>query len=154
MTSTIDAIYTALDGMAVTFLDKDNASVTATCYTLNESLDSVQTAHLPCRLLMPPTSNMTLGPGPEAQSVYTVQDLFLLEAAARTEGSKTCAPVLLRYMQAYQDAIAKKWQFVTYWQTEAFTTCITITPGNYTYPANSDSVFYGVMVTIQLQEIF
>jgi hypothetical protein len=154
MTSTIDSIYAALDAMAVTFLDKDSASVTATCYTLSESKDSVQTADMPMRLLFLPTSNMTLGPGPEATSVYTIQDLFLLEASGRTEGTKTCAPVLLRYIKAYQDAIALKWQILTQWQTEAFTTSITIQPGKYTYPAGTETQFYGVMVTITLQEIF
>jgi hypothetical protein len=154
MTSTIVSVFSALDGMAVTYLDKDNASVTATCYGLAESLDSVQTAHLPCRLLFLPNSNMTIGPGPEAQSVYTIRDLFLLETAARTEGSKVCYPVLLRYLAAYQDVIANKWQIVTQWQTEAFTPSVTIAPGKYEYPAGSDVWFYGVMATITINEIF
>lgn len=156
--SIIVQIYAALDGMAVTYLDKDNASVTATVYALSEMLDSVQTANLPARLLVLPSSQVVLGPGPEATADYTIQDLFLLEAAAQGGGSKVQAPVLLRYMVAYQEAIAKKWQMLgggaVGWQTEAFTTNITLTPGKYTYPANSDSVFYGVMVSITINEIF
>jgi hypothetical protein len=139
--------------MSVTYLDKDSASVTATCYTLSEALDSVETAHLPARMLILPTVEQALGPGPESTSVYTIQDLFLLETVGRTEGSKINAPVLLRYIKAYQDAIALKWQIVSTWQTEAGATNITYTPGKYTYPANSDMTFYGVMVSIKIEEI-
>jgi hypothetical protein len=154
MSSIIEQIYAALDGMSVTYLDKDNVSVTASVYTLAESLDSVQTADLPARLLILPTSQMVIGPGPEVTDTYTIQDLFLLEAVGQGGGSKVQAPVLLRYIVAYQDAIAKKWQILSTWQTEALTTNVTLTPGKYTYPANSDNVFYGVMVSITIEELY
>lgn len=154
MSSTIDTIYSALDGMAVTYLDMDNTSVTATCYTLSEALDSVQTGHMPCRILLLPNVSMTLGPGSEASAVYTVRDLFLLDTVAQGDGSKVMSPVLLKYVKAYEDAIAKKWQWLSTWQTEAFTTSVTIAPGKYEYPVQSGVTCYGVMVTLTISEIF
>jgi hypothetical protein len=154
MSSTIEEIYTALDGMAVTFLNRDNTSTTATCYGLSESLDSVETAQLPARLLILPQVTQTLGPGPESESAYTIQDLFLLETVARGEGTKVQNPVLLRYIKAYQDAIALKWRWLSGWQTEAFSTTITLTPGKYEYPSQSGVWFYGVMASISINEIF
>jgi hypothetical protein len=154
MSSIIEEIYTALAGMTVTYLDKDNASATATCYSLSTMLDSVQTAHCPARLIMLPSVTQTLGPGPESESAYTIQDLFLLDTVAQGAGSKAYAPVQLRYIKAYQDAIALKWRFLSGWQTEAFTTTITYTPGKFNYPAQSDVQFYGVMVSISIEEIF
>lgn len=154
MSSTIVEIYAALDAMAVTYLDASGASVTATSYSLGESLDNVLTSHLPCRLLILPNTTLSLGPGPEETASYVIQDLFLLEAVSQGGGSAVHAPVLLRYIKAYQDAIEKKWQFLSTWQTEALTANVTITPGKYTYPSNSENVFYGVMVSITIEEIF
>jgi hypothetical protein len=154
MTSTITSVYTVLDGMAVTYLDKDNTSVTATCYSLAESLDSVQTAHLPCRLLFLPSFTGSIGPGWMIDGQNTIRDLFLLEAVARTEGSKVCAPVLLRYVVAYRAALAQKWKDISpYWQAETFNNAVTIAPGKYEFPAGSDVWFYGVMVTLTVDEI-
>ncbi len=154
MSSIIESVYAALDSMTVSYLDKDNATATPTTYTLSESLDSVQTAHLPCRLLIFPTVSQILGPGPESTATYTVNDLFLLEAIAQGGGTKVQAPVLLRYVKAYQDAIALKWQFISVWQTEALTTNITYTPGRFEYPSQSGNWYYGVNISIIVEEIF
>ena len=158
--STLTEIYSALDAMAVTYLDKDNASATATCFNLSELPASLQTAHLPCRLLLPlgqgasGSPNLQLGPGPEITAQWQITDLFLLETAARSEGLYIQAPVLMRYVKAYADAIALKWQFLYQWQSEALTSAVSIVPGVYEYPAGGGTYFFGVKCDIQVTEIF
>jgi hypothetical protein len=158
MTSILPQIYDALDNMTVSYTDRNGATATPTVYDLDELPGSVETAHLPCRLLMPlgqgrsGTPNLVLGPGNMAQAAWQVTDLFLLETMARTEGAYVHAPVLMRYVTAYAAALANKWQILYQWQTEALTSTAAITPGIYEYPAGSGVYFYGVKVDININE--
>jgi hypothetical protein len=160
MTSILPQIYDLLDGMSVTYSNRSGASVTATCYDLDELPNSIETAHLPCRLLLPigqgqsGSPNIVLDNTPMARAEWRVTDLFLLEAVARSEGLAIQAPVLMRYVTAYSDAIAKKWQMQYQWQTEALTLSIAIAPGIYNYPTGSDAYFFGVKADLRISEIF
>lgn len=160
MSTILSNVYGLLDAMAVTYTDRSGANATPTCYSLSELPASVQTAHLPCRLLLPigqgasGTNNLTLDNTAMARAEWQITDLFLLEASARTEGLYIQAPVLMRYVEAYANAIALKWRMLYQWQTEALTTSISILPGEYEYPAGSGTWFYGVKVDLNITEIF
>lgn len=160
MTSILPQVYDMLDGMTVTYTDKTGTSVTPTCYDLDELPNSIQTAHLPCRLLLPigqaasGSPNIILDNTPMARGEWQVTDLFLLEAVGRTEGLYIHAPVLMRYVTAYSDAIAKKWQFLYQWQTEALTASLSILPGIYNFPNGSDAFYFGVKADIRISEVF
>lgn len=159
MSSILLQVYDALEAMTVTYLNRDNVSTTATCYNLEHLPGSVSTALLPCRLLLPlgqgasGSPNLSIEEGAGIRAAWQITDLFLLEAAARGEGLYIHAPVLMRYVVAYADAIAKLWQLVYQSQTMAFTQSVSIIPAMLTYPANTDSVFYGVKVDIQISEV-
>lgn len=160
MSSILLNIYDALDAMTVTYVDKNGASVNPTCYNLNELPNSIQTEKLPCRLLLPigqgvsGSTSMTIEHGAGVTANWQITDLFLLETAARGEGLYIHAPVLVRYVAAYAEAISKKWQILYQWQSEALVLNLQPIPGIYNFPSGSDAYFYGVKIDLNIQEIF
>jgi hypothetical protein len=159
MASILPQVYAALDGMTVTYSGRNAASTTPTVFTLSELPGTVPSAHLPCRLLLPlgqggGTPAMEILPGGEITATWTITDLLLMDSAASGEGLYIYAPQLIAYIVAYADAIGKKWQVAYQWQTEAFTTSVTMLPGIYNYPSGSEAQFYGVKVDITVTEIF
>ena len=153
-------IYDDLEAMTVTYLDKSSASATANCFNLDEIPSSVQTAQLPCRILLPvgqgqggaPNAQVLAGAG--IRATWQVTDLFLLEAAARDAGLYVQAPVLMRYVVAYTEAFGKEFQFAHGFSTESKSLSVSAIPGMYEYPAGSGSWFYGVKCDLTIEEIF
>lgn len=160
MTSILPTIYNDLENMTVTYTDKASASVTPTVYDLDEIPASVQTAHLPCRILLPigqgqsGTQTATVLRGAGVQANWTITDLFLLDTAARDAGLYVQAPVLMRYVVAYAEALGKQFQFVHGYSTESLTVSASIIPGMYEYPAGSGVWFYGVKCDVTIDELF
>lgn len=152
-------IYDDLEAMTVTYTDKDSVSITPTVYNLDEIPASVQTAHLPCRILLPigqgqGNNNVTILNGAGARGSWIVSDLFLLEASARDAGLYVQAPVLMRYVVAYAVALGKQFQFRHGADNTSLTISSSIVPGMYEYPSQSGAWFYGVKSTITIDEIF
>jgi len=154
------SIYDDLEAMAVSYIDKSNAPINPNCFNLDEIPGSVSTAQLPCRILLPigqgqggsPTVEILHGAGARAQ--WNITDLFLLESAARDAGVYVLAPVLMRYVVAYSEALAIVWQFKHGWNVESLSMSVSILPGMYEYPAGSGSLFYGVKCDLTIEEIF
>ena len=153
-------IYDDLEAMTVTCLGRSNISVTPKAYNLDELPGNVTTAHLPCRLLLPlgqgqgGTPNGEILAGAGIRCNWQITDLFLLEAAAQDMGIATQAPVLMRYVVAYAEALSKKYEFIHGYATFNATLSVNITPGMYEYPAGSNSWFYGVKADITIEETF
>jgi hypothetical protein len=153
-------IYDDLEAMSVTYVDKSAASINPNCFNLDEIPSSVQTAQLPCRILLPigqgqggtPTAQILRGAGVQAQ--WTITDLFLCETAQRDAGIYILAPVLMRYVVAYAEALGKQFQFLHGWNVESLTISSSIVPGMYEYPAGSGTWFYGVKCDVTIEEIF
>lgn len=153
-------IYNDLESMAVTYLNKASASTTPTVYDLDEIPASIQTAQLPCRILLPigqgqggsPNVEILRGAGVKAQ--WQITDLFLLEAAARDAGLYVQAPVLMRYVVAYTEALGIKFQFIHGANTNSLTISASVTPGMYEFPSGSGAWFYGVKADITIEEFF
>ena len=160
MTSQLLNFYSDLDGMTVTYLNKDSVSTTPTVYSLSEIPASVETAHLPCRILLPVgqgqsgTPNAMIIRSPNVTAQWSITDLFLLETAARDAGLNIQAPVLMAYVVAYVDALSIKFNPVHTSYTNAYITSANITPGMYEYPQGSGTWFYGVKSDIVIEEIF
>lgn len=160
MSSILLTIYDDLEAMAVTYVNKSAVSTNPNCFNLDEIPASVQTAQLPCRILLPvgqgqsgtPTATILRGAGVNAQ--WSITDLFLLETAARDAGIYILAPVLMRYCVAYAEALGKQFQFVHGYSTESLTISSSIVPGMYEYPAGSGTWFYGVKCDVVIDEIF
>ena len=154
------SIYDDLEAVTVSYLDKSNASTNPNCFNIDEIPASISTAQLPCRILLPigqgqggtPTLEILHGAGARAQ--WNITDLFLLEAAARDMGLYVLAPVLMRYVVAYSEALAIAWQFKHGWNVESLSMSASILPGMYEYPAGSGSWFYGVKCDLTIEELF
>jgi hypothetical protein len=145
-------IYPALGNMAVTL-----NSATVDVFNLDALPNSIQTAQLPCRLLLPTNQQLT---GRNAQPVtfgtsglwavtWNVVDLVLLEAAGQTRGLLDVAGDVVEYQAAYLAALSAL----------AIGAGITVEgaqldPGVYTYPASGGVSFFGVQVTVNIKELF
>jgi hypothetical protein len=157
MSSLLLTFYDDLEAMAVSYTDKAGASVTATCLNLDEQSDSIQTMHLPCRILtftQPDTAVIMSGAGSTA--AWNITDLFLLESAARDLGTYVLKPVLKRYEVAYLEAIQKlptARTLVHGWSTETQPLSVSMRAGKFEYPAQSGVWFYGVQCDIVLEEL-
>ena len=159
MSSSLIEVYDLLETMAVTYLDRSNVSTTPHVFNLDEFPGNIQTAILPCRILFPvgwggQGMTLSIGPGTEAESTYTITDFFLLETGARGEGLFIQAPVLMRYVKAYADAISLKWQYASLNSaSQPLTVSANIVPAEYNIPQGSDNWYYGVKCNLTISEL-
>lgn len=153
-------IYNQLESMEVAYVDKNVTNATPIVFNLNEIPPSVQTAQLPCRILLPigqgqgGSANIEIMRSPNVKATWTITDLFLLETGARDLGLHIQAPVLMRYVVAYSTALGLKFQLLSNSSVETFTLSASVVPGMYEYPAGSNVWFYGVKCDLSIEEIF
>lgn len=145
-------IYPAIGNMVVTL----NAA-TVTAYNLDALPNSIQTAHLPCRLLLP-TNQMQTGRNAQPVTfgtngvwsvVWNVVDLVLLETAGQTRGLLDVAGDIVEYEAAYLSSLSAL----------AIGNSITVEgaqldPGVFEYPTGGGVFFFGVQVTVNVKELF
>jgi hypothetical protein len=153
-------IYDDLEAMTVTYVNKSGGNSTPSVANLDEIPASVATADLPIRILLPigqgagGTNNAEILRGAGVKASWTITDLFLLDTAARELGPYIQAPVLLRYVAAYAEALGKQFQFLEGDSTLSLTINASIVPGMYEYPAGGGTWFYGCKSDITIEEIF
>jgi hypothetical protein len=153
-------IYDDIEGMTVSYLNKSGASTSPTVYNLDSLPAQVSTAQLPCRLLLPlgqgesGSDNAQVLDGSGIRCVWRITDLFLLETMARERGLYVHAPVMMRYVAAYAEALSNKYRLIHGRATLIDTLSTSITPGIYEYPAGSDAWFFGVKADITIEETF
>jgi hypothetical protein len=148
-------LYDDLEAMTVTYTDKSGAASTANCLNIDEKTDSIQTAHLPCRLLTTTLpDSVTIQRGGNNLATWNITDLFLLETVARDMGTFIQLPVLKRYEVAYSEALAKLWSVVHGWSTETLTLSLTMQAGKWEYPSGSGVYFYGVKCDLVMEELY
>jgi hypothetical protein len=153
-TSILATIYDQLEAMTVTYLDKSNVSKTATVYSQETMLDSIQTAHLPARVLLPPSGSLTINPGGNNLAQWKISDIFFQETAAQGGGVDEEIPSMTRYIIAYSAAIGKLWQIAYQTSTETRTLLAQITSGKFEYPSQSGVWFFGVRCDLTIEELF
>jgi hypothetical protein len=106
--SSITSIYAALAAVTVT----TTSGKTPTVYDLDELPESISTAILPARLLIPVGSNPGEGRMAEFYAIGTqmtvnwqVNDLMLWQASEQGRGLQEFAPELVDYCGKYLDAM-------------------------------------------------
>lgn len=156
--SILSTIYSQLASMSVSYTDRANATATPTVYSLATIPGNIQTAHLPCRLLLPigqggGTNNMRILQGAGVVASWAITDLFLLMTAAQQEGLHAQAPVLISYVMAYARALAAQFRFLSAPSTETRTISANILPNIWEYPGGSGVLFYGVKVDLIVEEL-
>lgn len=154
MSSKLLDFYDDLEAMSVTYSNKDGSNVTANCLNIDEESDSIQTAHLPCRILtFTQADTAEIMRGGSSDVKWNITDLFLLETVAREQGGHILKPVLKRYEVAYIEAVQKQWQIVHGWSTETLGLSVSMKAGKFEYPAGSGTWFYGVQCDATFDEI-
>jgi len=159
MLSILPTIYADVEAMTVTYTDKSGAAVTPKCYGLAAIPASVQTAMLPCRVLLPlgqgrgGSPNIEILRGAGARAAWTFTDLFLLAAAAQDIGLNAQAPSLVSYAGNYAESLSNLFQIKHGASTNSITVTASIALGMYEYPASSGAWWYGCKCDITIEEI-
>lgn len=148
--SVILNIYGALSDVGVTV-----GGQTPVVYNLDALPESVTTAHLPCRLLLPLGDNP--GEGREAQHiaigtgmtvVWQIADLMLWQASEQGLGLREFAPVLVDYCGKYLDAMR---MFRCPYMDSSLEN-VTVTPSEFEWPSGSGRYYAGVLCLLQIRE--
>jgi hypothetical protein len=154
MSSQLETIYTNLAGQAVTADSK-----TATVYSLGSLMESVESAELPCRLLLPISPSIEgkqgafggLGNGP-VRVTWNLTDLLLWSEAGLGTGMAMFAASLIRYMVAYVDML-KGFRNLGAGMVGAEIKGWTLTPGMFEWPRGSNRWFAGVECSLEILEV-
>jgi len=154
MTSLLLTFFDDLEAMSVSFKDKSGATVIANVLNIDEKADSIQTAHLPCRIITQTANDSgEIFKGAGINATWNITDLFLLDTVARDISPAIQMPVLQRYKVAYLDKLFLMWQIVHGYSTETQTLNYTAMTGKFEYPAGSGVYFYGVKFDLTLNEL-
>jgi len=150
--SAINAIYSALELKTVT----TTSGITPKIYGLAELPESITTAHLPCRLLLPVGGNPTEGRdvqfiaiGTGVTAMWQVTDLMLWQASEQGSGLREFAPELVDYCGKYLDMVRT-------FKCPATNTALdsaSMLPGMYEWPVGSGRQFAGVMCQLTIREV-
>jgi hypothetical protein len=150
--SIITNIYNALDAKTVT----TTSGVTPTIYNLDELPESITTAHLPCRLLLPVGNNPTealegqfIAIGTTVTVNWQVSDLMLWQASEQGIGLREFAPELVDYCGKYVDMCRSFKCPYPNSVLEGFT----VTPGEYEWPRGSGRFYAGVLAQLVVKEV-
>jgi hypothetical protein len=149
--SSITSIYAALAAVTVT----TTSGKTPTVYDLDELPESISTAILPARLLIPVGSNPGEGRMAEFYAIGTqmtvnwqVNDLMLWQASEQGRGLQEFAPELVDYCGKYLDAMRAFRCPVS----DTALTSLDMIPGIYEWPVSSGSFYSGVLCQLTIQE--
>jgi hypothetical protein len=149
--SSITSIYAALAAVTVT----TTSGKTPTVYDLDELPESISTAILPARLLIPVGSNPGEGRMAEFYAIGTqmtvnwqVSDLMLWQASEQGRGLQEFAPELVDYCGKYLDAMRAFRCPVS----DTALTSLDMIPGIYEWPVSSGNFYSGVLCQLTIQE--
>ena len=140
--------------MSLSYTDRNGATATAATYYGSTTPNAIDTASMPARILLPPSGNMDVLHGAGVNSTWTINDLFLIDTAARDMGMPSFAPVMASYCASYGDAIGKMWQVLSGNSTLTLSMNVSINTGKYEYPSGSGVYFYGCLAVVTIEEIY
>lgn len=150
--SIISNIYDALAAKEVA----TTSGKTPTVYNLDELPESITTAHLPCRLLLPIGGNPNealdgqfIAIGTTVTVNWQVSDLMLWQASEQGLGLREFAPELVDYCGKYVDMMRTFKCPYTNSALEAFS----VTPGEYEWPRGSGRFYAGVLAQLNIKEV-
>lgn len=150
--SEINDIYDALEAITVT----TTGGKSPTVYNLDELPKSIDTARLPCRLLLPVGNNP--GEGRDASFIaigsamtinWQITDLMLWQATGQGIGLPEFAPELVDYCGKYLDAMRT---FKCPSSNSALES-VNMTPGIYEWPMASGKYYSGVLCQLNIKEV-
>ena len=150
--SVITNIYDALADKVVT----TTSGKTPTVFNLDELPESITTAHLPCRLLLPVGGNPSealegqfIAIGTAVTVIWQIGDLMLWQVSEQGLGLREFAPELVDYCGKYVDMTRTFKCPYTNTALEGFS----VTPGIYEWPRGSGRFFAGVLAQLNIKEV-
>ena len=129
--------------------------VTPTAFALSDLPNVIESAHLPCRVLVPTGSRLGsgsyervgFGPSGVATVDWQVTDMLLWRAVAQGQGLKDIAATLIAYAGAY----AEMTRSLHYAQWNV--TNLALTAQVIEWPQGGERLFDGVIATLTITEI-
>jgi len=150
--SVILNVYSALKAKTVT----TTSEITPVVYDLDELPESITSAHLPCRLLLPLGDNpgegregMFIAIGTTMVIVWRVNDLMLWQASEQGLGLREFAPELVDYCGKYLDAMRS---FKCPYSNTALES-VNMVPGEFEWPSGSGRYYAGVLCQLSIREV-
>jgi len=151
--SAIADVYTALADLEVSMA----GGITPYAYGLDELPESMSTANLPCRLLLPVATmpgegreGAYIAIGTAMSITWQITDLMLWQPSEQGLGMREYAPKLVEYSGKYLDAM-RTWGKCPYANTTLQS--VSITPGEYEWPRMSGHFYAGVLCLLQILEV-
>ena len=151
--SEITDIYESLAGLSVSLSD----GTTPYAYNLDALPEAITTAQLPCRLLLPVSSNpsegregMHIAIGTAMSIIWQITDLMLWQPSEQGLGLREFAPRLVDYSGKYLDAM-RVWGKCP--SANSTLQVVSITPGEYEWPRGSGRSYAGVLCILQILEV-
>lgn len=152
-TSRVVDLYTSLASLQVGLSD----GTVPRAFGLAELPESITTAHIPCRLLLP----VATMPGEGKEGAYIaignamsitwqVTDLMLWQPSEQGLGLREYAPKLVEYSGKYFDAM-RNWGRCPVQNMTLES--VNITPGEYEWARGSGRFFAGVLCLLQIKEV-
>ena len=150
--SALNAIYAALEDKTVT----TTSGKTPVIYGLAELPESIATAHLPCRLLLPVGGTpgegrdmnfIAIGTG--VTIIWQLTDLMLWQASEQGIGLREFAPEIVDYAGKYLDMLRT---FRCPYANTALESA-SMTPGEYEWPRGSGRFYAGVLCQLNIKEV-
>ena len=148
------AIYDAIAAMTVTA-----GGVTPQVWDVDEVRDSVHTAHLPVRILLPHgefSGSNELGRfapvtiNSIARGTWLITDLCLWRPVGQGLGTRDIGNALVEYCGAYATALVARGRGTTH---QSYINGWSIAAGVYAFPEASGNWFWGVRAVVQVDEI-
>jgi len=151
--SAIVNVYGSLADLVVTMAD----GVTPYAYDLDELPESITTAQLPCRLLLPVATmpgegreGMHIAIGTAMSINWQITDLMLWQPSEQGLGLREFAPKLVEYSGKYLDGMRAWGKCPT---SNTTLQSVSITPGEYEWPRGSGRYYAGVLCLLQVLEV-
>ena len=151
--SEIVQIYNSLANLSVS----TSGGVAPIAYNLSALPEAINTAHLPCRLLLPVNANpgegregMHIALGTGMSIIWQLNDLMLWQTSEQGVGLREYAPILVDYSGKYLDAM-RVWGKCPYQNSTL--EGVAITPSEYEWPRGSGRFYAGVLCQLQIREV-
>lgn len=151
--SAITNIYESLADLEISLTD----GITPYVYGLDELPESITTAILPCRLLLPVSSEPGDGRdgthiaiGTAMSIIWQITDFMIWQPSEQGLGMREFAPKLIDYCGKYLDAM-RAWGKCPHQNSTL--EGVGITPGEYEWPRGSGKFYSGVICRLQIREV-
>lgn len=153
--SKIVELYAAFEGTSITLSLTSFNNVTVNARGLSRLPDSLSTAQLPTRVLLPfggqtGTNRLEIPPQEYGKVRWQITDLMLWRPVAQDIGMRSAGLPLVQYQAAYCNLLLSLNSEI---EDDFLVEACDITPGIFEYPTGSGTWYFGVECVATVQEL-